>query len=282
MKYNISREPGGNLPTSRSEGKMTEYYTAEEAMKVLHRTKTVFYQQVKEGEIPFEIDPGRKRGKRFPKAAIDILAKLETNSALAPGKEPLSLTPQTVAELWEGMKITRQLYGSEDEVPFETLMQWRAVNPDIYMSLKEGNKLIGAITFLPIDERVATALINGQIKEKDIPAHAVRKWTESKLTVYVPTIEVLRSGNFRRDRERGTFLLRHTIKWGVLMAIQHDIKNWYAIGATEDGRNILDALGFTAVTTLDEEKKGYMLETKREPARLVGLYLKEIESEKIA
>jgi hypothetical protein len=261
---------------------MTEYYTAEEAMKVLHRTKTVFYQQVNNGEIPFEIDTGRKRGKRFPKPAIDILAKLGTTDTPVAGKEPLSLTFQTIAELWEGMKITRRLYGPEDEVPFETLMQWRAVNPDIYMSLKEGSKLIGAITFLPVDERVAIALVNGQLKEKDIPAYAVRKWTENNLTVYIPTIEVLPSGNFRRDRERGTYLLRHTIKWAVLMAMQHDIKNWYAIGATQDGRNILETLGFRTITTLDEEKKGYTLETKKEPVRLIGMYLKEVESEKTA
>ncbi len=261
---------------------MTEYYTAEEAMRVLRRTKTMFYTQVNNGEIPYEIDPGRKRGKRFPKSAINILAKMGTTEMPQAGKEPLSLTPQTIAELWQGMKITRQLYGPEDEVPFETLMQWRAVNSDIYMSLKEGNKLIGAITFLPVDEKVAIAIVNGQLKEKDIPSHAVRKWTENSLTVYIPTIEVLPSGSFRRDRERGTYLLRHTIKWAVLLAMQHDIKNWYAVGATEDGRNILETLGFRAITTLEDDKKGYILGTKKEPVRLIGMYLREIESEKSA
>jgi len=261
---------------------VAEYYTAEEAMKILHRTKTMFYQQVNNGEIPYDIDPGRKRGKKFPKSAIDVLAKMGTREMPQAGKERLSLTPQTIAELWKGMEITRTLYGPDNEVSFETLMQWRAVNSDIYMSLKEGNNLIGAITFLPIDERAAKALVHGQLKEKDIPAYAIRRWTESNLSVYIPTIEVLPSGNFHRDRERGTFLLRHTIKWAVLMAIQHDIKNWYAIGATEDGRNILETLGFRAITTLDNDQKGYMLETKREPVRLIGMYLREIDSEKTA
>jgi hypothetical protein len=202
--------------------------------------------------------------------------------AAAFAKEPLTLVPSTVAELWEGMKITRTLYGEEEEVPFEQLMAWRMVNSDIYMDLKEGHALIGAITFLPVDEKVAIALVNGQMKEKDIPSRAVRRWTESNLSVYVPTSEVLPSGNFRRDRERGTFLLRHTIKWAVLLTIQHDIKNWYAIGATEDRRNILETLGFRAVTTLDHDKKGYLLEAKSEPVRLIGRYLKEIDGEKTA
>ena len=258
-----------------------EYYTAEEAMRILRKTKTMFYMQINNGEIPFEIDPGRKRGKRFPKVAIDTLAKIGTTEMSSAGKEPLSLTPQTVAELWEGLKITRQLYGPEDEVSFETLMQWRSVNNDIYMSLKEGNKLIGAITFLPMDEKVAKAIIHWQIKEKDVPAQAIRKWTENNLSVYIPTIEVLPSGSFHRDRERGMFLLRHTIKWAVLMTMQHDVKNWYAIGATADGINILEALGFVQITD-NNGKKGYILETKKEPVRLIGMYLREIDSEKIA
>jgi hypothetical protein len=261
---------------------VSEYYTAEEAMRILRKTKTMFYQQVNDGEIPFEIDPGRKRGKRFPKAAIDILAKMGTIEMSPITKEPLSLTPQTIAELWEGMKITRLLYPSEEEVTFETLMQWRAVNKDIFMSLKEGNKLVGGITFLPIDERIATALINGQIKEKDIPPYAIRRWTESNLSVYIPTLEVLPSGNLNRDRERGMFLLRNTIRWAILLTIQHDIQNWYATGATKEGRDILEALGFKAITIIDDNHKGYKLETKSKPVRLIGLYLKEIDAEKTA
>lgn len=258
-----------------------EYYTLEEAMKVLRRTRTMFYRAVNNGEIPFEIDPAHKRGKRFPKAAIDALAKMGSDE-ITSGKRRLSLTTSTIAELWHGIKITRALYGEENEVPFETLLQWRSANKDIYMCLKEGNNLIGAITFLPLEEKVALAVINGQLKEKDIPAHSVRAWSDSNLSIYIPTIEVLPSGDPRRDRERGTFLLRHTIKWAVLMTIQHDIKNWYAIGATEDGRNILETLGFKSVTTLDDEQKGYTLETKREPVRLIGMYLREIESERTA
>lgn len=261
---------------------MADYYNAEEAMRILRRTKTVFYQQVNHGDIPYEIDPGRKRGKRFPKTAIDILAKLGSLEISSTGKGPLSLAPQTIAELWEGMKITRALYGPEDEVPFETLMQWRSVNSDIYMSLKEGSDLIGGITFLPVEEKIAQALINGQIKEKDIPTYAVRKWTENNLSVYIPTIEVLPSGDNSRDTERGVFLLKHTIRWGVLLAMQHDIKNWYAVGATEDGRNILENLGFRTVTTLDNNQKGYTLETRREPVRLIGMYIKAIEGERSA
>jgi excisionase family DNA binding protein len=253
-----------------------DFYSAEEAMKRLNKTKTIFYELVKNGEIPFEIEPGRKRGKRFPKAAIDVLAETEKNPS---EKSTLSFTLQTVAELWEGMEITKTLYNNpEEEVPFKRLVEWRNVNSEIFMSLKEGDKLVGGVTFLPIDDRVANALVNGEIRDKDISPRSIKRWTDSNLSVYIPTIEVLPSGNPHRDKERGMFLLRHTLRWGVILTFQHDIRKWYAVGATEDGRNILEALGFTRVHE-DDSRSGYILETKREPVKLIASYVKQIGHE---
>lgn len=248
-------------------------------MVVLKKTRTMFFQAVARGEIPYETQPGHRRGKLFPKEAIDYLAKAGTTKT---SKEPLSLVPQTVAELWQSVSMTKALYGEENTVPFTTMMEWRDANPDIYMSLKEGTKLVGEVTFLPLEEKTALALIYGKIKDKDISPYTVRKWTENNLSVYIPTIEVLPSGNKQRDRERGTFLLRHTIKWGVLLTMQHDIKNWYAVGATPEGKTILQSLGFSKVSEFDHQWEGYMLETKKEPVRLIGMYLREIDSEKTA
>ncbi len=64
------------------------------------------------------------------------------------------------------------------------------------------------------------------------------------------------------------------------MTIQHDIKNWYAIGATPQGKGILEGLGFCQVTTLDTDAKGYKLETRAEPVKLIGMYLKSLDESK--
>jgi len=58
-----------------------------------------------------------------------------------------------------------------------------------------------------MDERVAAALVHHQIKEKDVPASAIKKWSERRLSVYIPTIEVIPSGNERKDKERASFFL---------------------------------------------------------------------------
>ncbi|HEV2653522.1 MAG TPA: hypothetical protein VGT82_01115, partial [Ktedonobacteraceae bacterium] len=189
----------------------------------------------------------------------------------------LQFLPSTNADLWEGLQITQQLYGNEDSVPYKRLLEWQKVNDEIFMSLKENNTLVGAITFMPIDEQTAMALVNNQIKEKDVPASSLKKWSERKLSVYIPTIEVIPSGSERKDKERASFLLRRTIKWAIMLTIQHDIKNWYAIGATPEGQTVLEALGFKEINDSENGKrKGYMLDMSVEPVRLVGRIIKDM------
>lgn len=252
-----------------------EYYTAKEAMEKLGKPTTTFYREVKEGLIPFT---GKKRNMQFPKEAID--AMLEIGAEIEDHKT-LSFLPSTNADLWRGLEITESLYGNEDTIPFKRLLEWQKANSEIFMSLKEGDELAGAITFMPIDEETARKLIEGKIRERDITMKNVKKWSERSLTVYVPTIEVVSSGDIRRDRDRGAFLLRRTIKWAITLTIQNDIKNWYGIGATPEGQAILETLGFSKVTELEGGRRnGYILETTREPVRLVSKLLREMEDKK--
>lgn len=48
----------------------SEFYTAEEAMKVLGLKKSKFYQGVEEGKIPFELPPGKRQRARYSYAAV--------------------------------------------------------------------------------------------------------------------------------------------------------------------------------------------------------------------
>src|SRR5690348_17152343 len=98
-----------------------DYYKAEQAMKVLKRPRSTFFKEVEEGKIPWELEPGRQRGRRYPKAAIDALAN-RSNSKRAKGKGPqhLVLAPSTIADLWKEVQIGIELYGEDDVPPFET------------------------------------------------------------------------------------------------------------------------------------------------------------------
>src|SRR5712692_1870093 len=251
-----------------------DYYTANEAMQILRKPSTSFYREVREGRIPHK---GKRPNMRFPKEAIDALAEVDSTSE---EDEKLTFTHSTIADAWTKQEITRQPYGDEDAVPFKTVLEWRKRNDDISMHIEEKKKILGWTTFLPVDENVIIDLIEDRIREKDIPPQSVKKWTDKQLSVYIPIIEVLPSNNEERDKRVGAFLLRKSIKWAMMLMIQYDIKNWYGIGTTPEGQAILEKLGFKMLTNLSEgHRKGYTLESKAEPVRLLTLFLRAIEEQ---
>src|SRR6266496_1325111 len=142
---------------------MPQYYTAKEVAERLKTSVQTVYRKAKSGELPSE---GKRPNIRFPKEAIDTIIEIGEK-----GKpKALQLLISTNADLWEGLQITQQLYGDEDSVPYKRLLEWQKANDEIFMSLKDGNNLVGAITFMPIDEQIAVAMFNNQIREKDVPA----------------------------------------------------------------------------------------------------------------
>lgn len=253
-----------------------EYYDAKQAMEILKKPNTTFYREVKQGKIPYI---GKRPNMRFPKEAIDALAEVGLEED---DNEKLIFEKSTIADAWTKQEITRQPYADEDAVPFKIILEWRKRNDDISMHIKDGNKIVGWTTMLPLDEKVIQLLIEDKIREKNIPFQAIRRWTDRKLSVYIPIIEVIPSGNAQRDKERGSFLIRHSIKWALTLALQHDIKNWFGIGATPEGQAILETLGFEQINSLYEgERKGYVLHGLVKPARIISRTLKTMEGQGI-
>lgn len=250
-----------------------QYYTAKEAMQILKKPNATFYREAKAGLIPHI---GKRPNMRFPKEAIDALAEVGTFDE---EETSLTFTLSTIATAWEKQDMAHS-YEEEDIVPFKNVLEWRKVNSELSMDVKEGDKLRGWITFLPLDEKVIIALIRDEIREKDIPLRAIKRWSEKQLSVYIPIIEVISSGNRSKDRRIGVYLLKKAIKWAINLTIRYDIKNWYGIGVTTDGQAILEALGFKEIMSLEEGKrKAYMLETKIKPVRLVSALLNEMKEQ---
>lgn len=247
------------------------YYNAEEAARVLKMPRTTFHREVKAGRIPYEIDEGRKRGRRYPKEAIDAHALLNR----AKKKEHLNLkfVIATNADVWQAIQNARKLYGDDDIIPYRTVLGWREINEEMTMTMKSGGRLVGCTTFLPLDENIIIPLIHDTMRERQIPNSAIKKWTDSNLCVYVASIAVVSSGDANIDKERGSFLLRHTIKWAIALTHQYDIRKWYAIGTTKEGQAICEALGFTEILALENgARKGYILTDMKQPAQLLRAF----------
>jgi Helix-turn-helix domain len=250
----------------------TEFYNAKEAMEILKLPPTTFYRKVKEGEVPHK---GKRPNMQFPKEAIEALAEGE------PGEEEknkLKFKLSTLDDAWKKQEITKQPYPDEDAVPFKTVVSWRKRNNEISMHVEENGKILAWTTFLPLDEEIIIDIINDKLKEKEIPPTSIRKWSDPNLSVYIPIIEVVATKNVEKDREVGFYLIRNTVRWAISLMLQNDIKRWYGVGTSPEGQAILEALGFKLLTNLDNgERKGYMLEAKAEPVRLISHFLRVME-----
>ncbi len=253
------------------------YYTLEEVMKKLDKSRSTVLREAKSGLIPNELEEGKKKGRRYPKQAIDALAEVQHEKEKDQKAARLIFSPSTPNDLWAEVTIGRNLYGEDDIVPFKRLLEWREINDEIFMSLKENGRVVAYSCLMPLEEDVIVPLLEDKIRERDIPLTAIRQWTDPQISVYVASTTVKPSGNLQKDRELGWLLMRHTIKWALSLGRQFDIKNWYGIGATKEGQSIFERLGFTEIMSLyNGERKGYYAEDVKKPVKLMSQFLKEL------
>jgi predicted DNA-binding transcriptional regulator AlpA len=220
-----------------------QYYTAEEAMNLLQKSRSTFYREVEDGTIPSELEEGRKRGRKYPKEAID--AHVRRLKPKEKTKRTFGLT--TNSELWASSQNHLRLYEPEDIVTYDRLLEWREANPDIFLSAREGGKWIAGVTMMPLKEEIIKALINEEKRRADITAEAIMKWTERNLTIYLPDLSVHHTGDTQKDRERGHFLMRSALRWALSLERQYDIKKWYTRAATPEGKKLVEHLGFEKI-----------------------------------
>jgi hypothetical protein len=258
-----------------------EYYTAQEAIERLKMARSSFFKEVDEGLIPFELDVGRQRGRRYPKEAIDTLAERTLVKKKNKELPPLVFSPSSPADTWSEVQIGIEIYGDDDIVPYKTLLEWRDINDAIQMSMKERGQVVGYSSLMPIDERIMRPLIRDEIREREIPLDAIKQWTDHKITVYVSSLTVRPTKDKGLDSARGRFLIRETIRWALKLNQQYDIKNWYGIGATPEGQHLFEALGFQEIASVhDGERKGYYLEDIEQSAVLIKKLMDELKRER--
>ncbi len=251
---------------------MSDYYTAEEAMKILGKSRATFYREVDAGLIPYELPGGKKRGRQFPKEAIDLHAKLQREATKS------TFTKSTNADLWQRVQNSRRIYGNHNVISYQRCLEWQNINNDIFMSMKINNELVGATTIIPLRDDIILRLIKGEIIGPDIPNEAIKQWNDPHLSVYIGTIAIIPSHNRRIDKERGAALLRHTIEWGISLQQQYNIQDWNAVGITPEGQQIAEFLGFKEVySNSDGTRKGYRLSQDERQAKYITRLIKKRE-----
>ena len=109
-------------------------YEAKEAAKILNMPTTTFYREVEAGNIPFILEPGKKRGMRFPKEAIDLHAHMQKKAKKKSVHH--AFTRSTNADIWTAIENARRIYGEDDIIPYRKVLEWREINDEMSMTIK--------------------------------------------------------------------------------------------------------------------------------------------------
>jgi Helix-turn-helix domain len=249
-----------------------KYYKPEEVMKLLNISKATLNRRAEEGTIPSELEEGKKRGRKYPKEAIDEHVKL-----LRPKSQTkLTFGPTTNNELWASYQNHFRMYEPEDIVTYGRLLEWKEANSDIFMSAREGGKRIAGVTIMPLAEDVIKSLIDEKIREQDIEAWSIRKWSDKNLTAYIPSISIHHTGNTQQDKERGHFIIRSAIRWATSLDKYYDIKKWYAIAATPEGEKLVKHLGFER---MEGKRNAYILKNLKNATKPIQSFINKLEQE---
>ncbi len=249
-----------------------KYYKPEDVMKLLGISKATLNRRAEDGTLPSELAVGKKRGRKYPKEAIDAHVKLLKPKEVA----KLSFGSTTNNELWASYQNHFNVYDVEDIVTYDRLLEWREANDAIFMSAREGGKRIAGVTILPLAEDVIKSLIEGKIREQNIESWSIKKWSDTNLTVYIPSISIHHTGDKEKDRERGHFIIRSAIRWAISLDKQYDIQKWYAIAATPEGEKLVKHLGFKKIAG---KRDAYVLEDIHEATKPIRAFVMMLEQE---
>lgn len=255
-----------------------EFYTLPEVMYLFNKSKSTIIRETNAGAIPYKLEPGKKRGKQYPKQAIDVLVERQKQKGPPPAPRFI-FSSSTINDLWSEIEIGRELYGENDIVPYNILLDWRDSNPKMFMSLKDTGQVIAYASLMPLDEKIIRPLLEDHIREKDIPLTAIQPWTNPQLSVYIASVTAQPTGNHTLDTIRGDMILRHTLRWALTVQLQYDIHHWYGIGATKEGQKLFETLGFQEIISLAHgARKGYKLTRSIAPsAHILQKMLAKIE-----
>jgi len=250
-----------------------KYYAPEEVMKLLSISKATLNRRAEDGSIPTELEEGKKRGRKYPKEAIDAHVK----RLRLRNKVKLTFGTATNNELWASYQNHFKVYEVEDIVTYDRLLEWREANSAIFMSAREEGKRIAGVTIMPLEEHIILSLINEEIREQDIRQWAIKAWSEKDLAVYIPSISIHHTGNEQKDTERGHFIIRSAIRWALSLDKRYDIKKWYAIAATPEGKKLVEHLGFEKI---EGKRDAYLLRDLKRATKPILSFIEKMEQEK--
>lgn len=138
------------------------FYTAREAQQRLGINENSFYYLVRKGTIKKVTLPGKKQGV-YPKSEIDDFAASIKTLIEQYERDTSVFEPATAEDLPAEVEIDMSLYGSRGTTPLEARLARLQANSQGNYVLKNSGKIVGHISFYPVETTTLKAIISGEL-----------------------------------------------------------------------------------------------------------------------
>ncbi|MBA2284223.1 MAG: hypothetical protein H0W02_01940 [Ktedonobacteraceae bacterium] len=231
-----------------------EYYTPQEALKLLGMTYSGLQNQVNTGNLHPIIPPGRKQ-RVYPKKEVDTLkAELEAWSLsrqIARKAPPARFIKATTEDMPQAVALADAVFGGVNTIPLERRIEWLQKNPDLDHLLKQEDQIVGYFSLAPLRSATIDDLLHKRRLAKDLMTEDILTYVPGEtVDLYGMAIGVRPGVSLEQKRKWGELLLlgarRMIVNLGQRGVVIRFLKTH---SSTPDGINLMRHIGFTEVVS---------------------------------
>lgn len=255
-----------------------DYYTAQQAQEILNMTYSALRNQVILGNIRKIIPPGRRQAV-YLKADVDAL-KQDMEAFGKKRHQPKTRLPHTKfvkateEDMPAAVELAHEVFGGLNTIPVEKRIDWLRKNPDIDYLLKQGDKIVGYLSLVPLRPETIDDLMSLRRYAKDLTVDDILAYTPGEpIDIYGMAIGVKPGVSAAQKHEWGKVLIvgaRSVIlnlaRRGIV------IRSIVAHSSTPDGIKMMRHLGFTETIPKVPGLRDFIIEVERSGIPFIEQY----------
>jgi hypothetical protein len=248
------------------------FYTAGQAVKKLHMSRSSLYNLVERGQIKKITPPGKTDGF-YSKEDVNRLAIAQEAFILQYASDTSTFAVAQEEDIEGIADLNAELFGGTTASRYDLRMAQYRSNPEIFLVLKQDDIVVGYIGIFPLKQEAINKITNGMSESR----FRIEVLAPEYITQFKPgeannvfVIIGVRQG-VKKSKLYGARVIEGTIHFLERLAQRRVfIKKAYGTSRTELGIRLSKGLGFRQITPAHEEDEGLLrfeldLETSDHP-----------------
>jgi hypothetical protein len=231
------------------------FYTAGQAVKKLHMSRSSLYALVDRGQIK-KITPPNKTDGFYLKSDVDRIAKAQEAFILQYATDTSIFSAAREDDIEGIADLNAELFGGTRKSRYDLRMAQYHANPEIFHVLKQDNIIVGYVGVFPLKQEAIDKIMTGMPESR----FRLEVLAPEYITLFQPGeadnvfLIIGVKQNLKKSRFYGARVIAGTIEF--LETLAHRgvfIKKAYGTSRTEDGIRLSKGLGFGQIIPASEE-----------------------------